>query len=161
MSVRFRELNFAINAYLGLTVTVQRSGRVIQTGSSESDCLLIASNPSQPFPSSMSDKSTPSHPPGTGSTTRGRGRGVPGRARGAPSSAGSETGGHAGRPPPKGKGRKPGLMHGLNPEPIRVFDRICDSDGPNVKIENVQLHGSYSWADTKEPTIFVPGTCSL
>lgn len=50
-------------------------------------------------------------------------------------------------------------MYGLNPAPIQIFDRI-DDDCPDVKIQNVQQHGSYSWVDTKEPTILVPGTRS-
>lgn len=84
---------------------------------------------------------------------------MPRMARGVPSSVRSETGSHTDPPPLTSRDRK--LMCGLNPAPIQIFNRIDDDDCPDVKIENVQQHGSYSWVDAKEPTILVPGTRSL
>ena len=48
-------------------------------------------------------------------------------------------------------------MDGLKAEPILTFEKIDDPDGPDVCIKEVQQHGSYSWIDTQEPTIAVPG----
>lgn len=50
-------------------------------------------------------------------------------------------------------------MDGLKTEPIHTFEKIDDPDGPDVNIEDVQQHASYSWLDIKEPTIAVPGQC--
>lgn len=50
-------------------------------------------------------------------------------------------------------------MDGLKTEPIHTFEKIDDPDGPDVSIEDVQQHASYSWLDIKEPTIAVPGQC--
>lgn len=48
-------------------------------------------------------------------------------------------------------------MDGLKADPIQTFEKIDKPDGPDVKIADVQQHGSYSWLEAKEPTIAVPG----
>ena len=57
------------------------------------------------------------------------------------------------------RGPKREIMDGLKTEPIHTFEKIDDPDDLDVKIEDVQQHGSYSWLDAQEPTIAVPGRC--
>jgi len=55
--------------------------------------------------------------------------------------------------------------NGLAETPLRVLDRPTDSDDLNlnhrVSIENMVYIGSYSWVDSTEPTIIVPGSPAI
>jgi hypothetical protein len=49
-------------------------------------------------------------------------------------------------------------MDGLHPTPVKTLQRQArDPEDEDVKIENVEYIGSYSWTGCENPTVIVPG----